>query len=131
GGEAWSAQGGEGAVTCEGEGRKKGVEPLAAEVGGLVLGHCDVGEPATIDAVFGEAAKRWGTIDFLLHAIAFSDKDQLIGRYVDTAPDNFPSTKLISVYSFGAVAQRAEKLMPDGGSLRALTYYSAEKWIPQ
>src|SRR5262249_57208558 len=68
--------------------------------------------------------------DFLLHAIAFSDKDQLVGRYVDTTPDNFTSTMLISCYSFAAVAQRAEKLMPNGGSLLTLTYYGSEKWIP-
>ena len=127
---ACHAHGAELAFTYQGDALKKRVEPLAAEVGGLVLGHCDVGEPATIDAVFGEAAKRWGTIDFLLHAIAFSDKDQLVGRYVDTTPDNFTSTMLISVYSFAAVAQRAEKLMPNGGSLLTLTYYGAEKWIP-
>jgi enoyl-[acyl-carrier protein] reductase I len=128
--KACHAHGAELAFTYQGDALKKRVEPLAAEVGGLVLGHCDVGEPATIDAIFGEIAKRWGSLDFLLHAIAFSDKDQLVGRYVDTTPDNFTSTMLISCYSFAAVAQRAEKLMPNGGSLLTLTYYGAEKWIP-
>jgi enoyl-[acyl-carrier protein] reductase I len=106
------------------------VEPLAAEVGGLVAGHCDVTDPATIDAVFKELQSSWGSIDFLVHAIAFSDKDQLDGRYVDTTAENFTNTLLISCYSFTAVAQRAEKLMPNGGSLLTLTYYGAEKWMP-
>ena len=95
-----------------------------------VLGHCDVSEPATIDAVFAAAQKAWGSLDFVVHAIAFSDKDELDGRYVDTTPDNFSKTLLISCYSFTAVAQRAEKMMPNGGSLLTLTYYGAEKWIP-
>src|SRR5215468_3257617 len=128
--KACHAHGAELAFTYQGDALKKRVEPLAAEVGGLVLGHCDVGEPKTIDAVFSEVAKQWGSLDFLLHAIAFSDKDQLVGRYVDTTPDNFTSTMLISCYSFAAVAQRAEKLMSNGGSLLTLTYYGAEKWIP-
>jgi enoyl-[acyl-carrier protein] reductase I len=89
-----------------------------------------VGEPATIDAAFAKVAENWGSLDFLVHAIAFSDKDQLLGRYVDTTPDNFTNTMLISCYSFTAVAQRAEKLMTNGGSLLTLTYYGAEKWMP-
>jgi enoyl-[acyl-carrier protein] reductase I len=124
------AQGAELAFTYQGDALKKRVEPLADEVGGLVVGHCDVSEPATIDAVFAAVAAKWGTLDFLVHAIAFSDKDQLIGRYVDTTADNFSRTMLISCYSFTAVAQRAEKLMPQGGSLLTLTYYGAEKWMP-
>ena len=124
------AQGAELAFTYQGDSLKKRVEPLAEEVGGLVVGHCDVSEAATIDAVFDAVAAKWGTLDFLVHAIAFSDKDQLIGRYVDTTADNFSRTLLISCYSFTAVAQRAEKLMPRGGSLLTLTYYGAEKWMP-
>jgi len=124
------AQGAELAFTYQGDALKKRVEPLADEVGGLVVGHCDVSEPATIDAVFAAVAAKWGALDFLVHAIAFSDKDQLIGRYVDTTADNFSRTLLISCYSFTAVAQRAEKLMPQGGSLLTLTYYGAEKWMP-
>src|SRR5436190_4895848 len=128
--KACRAQGAELAFTYQGDALKKRVEPLAEEVGGLVLGHCDVGEPSTIDAAFAALAAKWGAFDFLVHAIAFSDKDQLIGRYVDTTADNFSRTLLISCYSFTAVAQRAEKLMPQGGSLLTLTYYGAEKWMP-
>jgi enoyl-[acyl-carrier protein] reductase I len=124
------AQGAELAFTYQGDSLKKRVEPLAGEVGGLVVGHCDVTDPATIDAVFGEVATRWGSLDFVVHAIAFSDKDQLTGRYVDCTADNFSRTLLISCYSFTAIAQRAEKLMPNGGSLLTLTYYGAEKWMP-
>lgn len=127
---ALRAQGAELAFTYQGEALKKRVEPLAEEVGGLVLGHCDVGEPSTIDAAFAVLASRWGSLDFLVHAIAFSDKDQLDGRYIDTTQDNFTKTMVISCYSFTALAQRAEKLMPNGGSLLTLTYYGAEKWMP-
>jgi enoyl-[acyl-carrier protein] reductase I len=106
------------------------VEPLAEEVDGLVVGHCDVTDPATMDAVFSAVEAAWGSLDFLLHAIAYSDKDQLDGRYVDTTLDNFTKTMQVSCYSFTALAQRAEKLMPNGGSLLTLTYYGAEKWMP-
>jgi len=118
------------AFTYQGDALKKRVEPLAEEVGGLVIGHCDVTQDATIDAAFAAIGKTWGRLDFLVHAIAFSDKDQLDGRYVDTTADNFAKTLQISCYSFTAVAQRAEKLMPDGGALLTLTYYGAEKWMP-
>jgi enoyl-[acyl-carrier protein] reductase I len=128
--KACREQGAELAFTYQGDALKKRVEPLAEELGGLVVGHCDVSEGATIDAAFAEVAAKWGALDFLVHAIAFSDKDQLIGRYVDTTADNFSHTMLISCYSFTAVAQRAEKLMPNGGSLLTLTYYGAEKWMP-
>src|SRR5262245_17478673 len=111
---ACAAQGAELAFTYQGDALKKRVEPLAAEVGGLVLGHCDVAEPATVDAAFAALARHWGTLDFVVHAIAFSDREQLTGRYVDTTADNFSRTMLISCYSFTAIAQRAEKLMPDG-----------------
>ncbi|HET9904530.1 MAG TPA: enoyl-ACP reductase FabI [Xanthobacteraceae bacterium] len=127
---ACRGQGAELAFTYQGEALKKRVEPLAQEVGGFLAGHCDVTEPATIDAVFAAVAERWSTLDFVVHAIAYSDKDQLDGRYVDTTADNFSKTLLISCYSFTAVAQRAEKLMPNGGALLTLTYYGAEKWMP-
>jgi enoyl-[acyl-carrier protein] reductase I len=117
-------------LSYQGDALKKRVEPLAKELGGIVLGHCDVTEPATLDAVFDEARKAWGSIDFVVHAIAFSDKDQLDGRYVETTQDNFSKTMLISCYSLTAVVQRAEKLMPNGGSILTLTYYGAEKWMP-
>jgi len=128
--KACRAQGADVGLTYQGDALRKRVEPLAAEIGALVLGHCDVTEPATIDAAFAAAQKVWGSLDFVVHAIAFSDRDQLDGRYVDTTQDNFVSTMLVSCYSFTALAQRAEKLMPDGGSLLTLTYYGAEKWVP-
>ena len=128
--KACHAQGAELAFTYQGDALKKRVEPLAQEVGGHVVGHCDVTDGATIDAVFAAVAQKWDTLDFLVHAIAFSDKDELVGRYVDTSPDNFSKTMLVSCYSFTAIAQRAEKLMSRGGSLLTLTYYGAEKWMP-
>jgi enoyl-[acyl-carrier protein] reductase I len=128
--KACHAQGAELALTYQGDALKKRVEPLAQEVGGLVAGHCDVTEPATMDAVFAHLAEKWGRLDFLVHAIAFSDKDELTGRYIDTSADNFARTMHISCYSFTALAQRAEKLMPQGGSMLTLTYYGAEKWMP-
>src|SRR6476620_9599492 len=118
------------ALTWQGDALKKRVEPLAKEIGGILLGHCDVTDPATIDAVFAELGKQWGKIDFVVHAIAFSDKAQLDGRYLDTTADNFTNTMLISCYSLTAIAQRAEKLMTDGGSILTLTYYGSEKWMP-
>ena len=118
------------AFTYQGEVLKKRVEPLAEEVGGIVVGHCDVTEPKTIDQVFAAVQSTWGTIDFLVHAMAFSDKDQLDGRYIDTTLDNFIQTMLVSCYSLTAIAQRAEKLMPNGGAMLTLTYYGAEKWMP-
>jgi enoyl-[acyl-carrier protein] reductase I len=118
------------AFTYQGDALKKRVEPLAEEVDGIVVGHCDVSEPATIDAAFQAVQSAWGSLDFVVHAIAFSDKDQLDGRYIDTTEDNFVKTMLISCYSFTAIAQRAEKLMTNGGSMLTLTYYGAEKWMP-
>ncbi len=118
------------AVTYQGDALRKRVEPLARDLSAAVAGHCDVTDPATIDAVFAETATRFPILDFVVHAIAFSDKDELTGRYVDTSEGNFTKSLLISCYSFTAVAQRAEKLMPNGGSLLTLTYYGAEKWMP-
>ena len=128
--KALAAHGAEIALTYQGDALRKRVEPLAAEIGARVVGHCDVTEPATIDAVFDTVAADWGSIDFVVHCVAFSDKDQLDGRYVDTTPDNFAKTLQISCYSFTAIAQRAEKLMTNGGSLLTLTYYGAEKVMP-
>jgi enoyl-[acyl-carrier protein] reductase I len=128
--KAAHAAGAELAFTFQGNALEKRVRPLAQELGAHVLGHCDVTACASIDAVFAEAGKLWGTIDFVVHCIAFSDKDQLTGRYVDTTEDNFTKSLAISCYSFTAVAQRAEKLMPSGGSMLTLTYYGAEKWMP-
>ncbi len=124
-------QGAELAFTYQGDALKKRVEPLAADVGGHVVGHCDVTDTASMDAVFAEVEKLWGGLDFVLHAIAYADKDELTGRYVDTTEGNFTKSLLISCYSFTAIAQRAEKLMPEtGGSMLSLTYYGAEKWMP-
>ena len=118
------------ALTYQGDALKKRVEPLCEELGGLLAGHCDVTEPETVEAVFAKIKKEWGKLDFLVHAIGFSDKDELTGRYVDTSPENFRKTMDISVYSFTALAQRAEKLMTDGGSMLTMTYYGAEKVMP-
>ena len=128
--KAIRAAGGEIALTFQGEALEKRVRPLAAELDAPVLGHCDVTDGATIDAVFAEAERLWGGIDFVVHCIAFADKDQLDGRYVDTTEDNFSKSLAISCYSFTAIAQRAEKLMKNGGSMLTLTYYGAEKWMP-
>ena len=128
--KACREQGAEVALTYQGDALKKRVEPLAAELGGLVLGHCDVTDAATIDAVFDVLKEKWGKIDFVVHAIAFADQDELDGRYIDTSEANFSKSMLISCYSLTAIAQRAEKLMTDGGSIITLTYYGAEKWMP-
>ena len=128
--KACHAQGAELAFTYQGEALKKRVEPLANELGGFVAGHCDVTDSASIDAVFAEVAKKWGKIDFVVHAIAFADKDELTGRYIETTEGNFTKSMLISCYSLTAIAQRAEKLMTAGGALLTLTYYGAEKWMP-
>ena len=127
---ACRAHGADLAFTYQGDALKKRVEPLAEEVDGIIVGHCDVSDPATIDAAFAAVESAWGALDFIVHAIAFSDKDQLDGRYVDTTEDNFTKTMQISCYSFTAIAQRAEKLMTNGGSMLTLTYYGAEKWMP-
>jgi enoyl-[acyl-carrier protein] reductase I len=118
------------AFTYQGDALKKRVEPLAKELGGHVVGHCDVTDSGTIDAVFAEVERLWGKLDFVVHCIAFSDKDELTGRYVETSEANFTKSLLISCYSFTAVTQRAEKLMSDGGAMLTLTYYGAEKWMP-
>jgi enoyl-[acyl-carrier protein] reductase I len=128
--KACRTHGAELAFTYQGDALKKRVEPLAHEIGALVVGHCDVTDPATIDAAFAAIKAAWGTLDFLVHAIAFSDRAQLEGRYIDTTAENFSRTLLISCYSFTAVAQRAETLMPHGGSLLTLTYYGSQKWLP-
>jgi enoyl-[acyl-carrier protein] reductase I len=128
--KAAHAAGAELAFSFQGDALEKRVRPLAQELGAHVIGHCDVTDGASIDRVFAEAGKLWGGIDFVVHCIAFSDKDQLTGRYVDTTEDNFTKSLAISCYSFTAVAQRAEKLMTNGGAMLTLTYYGAEKWMP-
>jgi len=124
------AQGGEVALTYQGDALKKRVEPLAAELGSKVVLPCDVADRASVDALFAELSRTWGRLDFLVHAIAFSDKTELDGRYVDTSEANFTQTMLVSCFSLTALAQRAEKLMTNGGSIITLTYYGAEKVMP-
>ena len=128
--KAVRAAGAELAFTFQGEALEKRVRPLAQELEAQVLGHCDVTDGGSIDSVFEEAGKLWGAIDFIVHCIAFADKDQLTGRYIDTTEDNFTKSLAVSCYSFTAVAQRAEKLMTNGGAMLTLTYYGAEKWMP-
>lgn len=128
--KALSDAGAELAFTYMGDAFKKRVVPLAEGIGVTQLFDCDVSDPESLDAAFAEIEKEWGHIDFLVHAIGFSDKDELRGRYVDTSRDNFNMTMDISVYSFTAVVQRAEKLMPNGGSVLTLTYYGAEQVMP-
>jgi enoyl-[acyl-carrier protein] reductase I len=118
------------ALTYQGDALKKRVEPLAAEIGSKLVLPCDVADEASVETVFKALADNWGSIDFLVHAVAFSDKEELDGRYVDTSKDNFVQTMLISCYSFTALARRAEQLMPNGGALVTLTYYGAEKVMP-
>ncbi|WP_088348638.1 MULTISPECIES: enoyl-ACP reductase FabI [Rhodomicrobium] len=125
-----AAQGASLAFTYQGDALKKRVEPLAAEIGSNIVLPCDVTDTASVDAVFATLAEKWGSLDFVVHAIAYSDKDELDGRYVDTTAENFSKSLLISCYSFTAIAQRAEKLMTNGGSLLTLTYYGAEKVMP-
>ena len=128
--QACAAQGAELAFTYQGDALKKRVEPLAAEAGSKIVLPCDVTDAASMDAVFAELKRTWGKLDFMVHAIAFADKNELDGRYVDTTEGNFTKSLLISCYSFTALAQRAEKLMTNGGSLLTLTYYGAEKVMP-
>ena len=128
--QACAAQGAELAFTYQGDALKKRVEPLAAEARSKIVLPCDVTDRASIDAVFAELKAKWGQLDFLVHAIAYADKAELDGRYVDTSEANFIKSLTISCYSFTALAQRAEKMMPNGGSLLTLTYYGAEKVMP-
>ncbi len=122
--------GAEMAFTYQGDMLLKRVQPLANSIGSDFLLPCDVTDQASIDAAFAEVEKKWGKIDFLVHAIAFSDKKELDGRYVDTTRENFLRTMDISVFSFTAVAQKAAHLMKDGGSMVTLTYYGAEQVMP-
>ena len=123
-------QGAEIGVTYQGEVMAKRVVPLAESVGATLIVPCDVSEESSLDSLFGEVEKTWGGLDFLVHAIAFSDKEQLKKRYVETTAENFAQTLEVSCFSFTALCQRAHKLMKDGGSLLTLTYYGAEKVMP-
>ena len=118
------------AFSYQGDALLKRVTPLAAEVGSDIVLPCDVGSMESVDAMFTALKERWGRLDFLVHAIGFSDKEQLRGRYVDTTRDNFLLTMDISVFSFTAVVNRAEKMMTGGGSCLTLTYHGAERVMP-
>ncbi|HRC26487.1 MAG TPA: enoyl-ACP reductase FabI [Alphaproteobacteria bacterium] len=128
--QAVAAQGAQLAFTYQGEALEKRVRPLASSVGSDILLPCDVTDEASVERVFSVLKDKWGTLDFLVHAIAFSDKAELDGLYVDTTRGNFLKTMDISVYSFTAVAQKALPLMEQGGSLLTLTYYGAERVMP-
>ena len=119
--KALSDAGAELAFSYQGDALKKRVDPLAAQLGSEIVLPCDVGDEASIDALFDALAQQWGKLDFVVHAIGFSDKNELRGRYVDTSRANFKLTMDISVFSFTAVMKRAEKLMTDGGSAVTLT----------
>jgi enoyl-[acyl-carrier protein] reductase I len=123
-------QGAELAFTFQGDALKKRVGPLAASVASNILVPCDVTDTESMDAVFALIEKKWGKLDFLVHAIAYSEKEELKGGYIDTSVENFEKTMNISCYSFTAICQRARKLMREGGSLITLTYYGAERVMP-
>ncbi len=118
------------AFTYQGDALGKRVKPLAASVGADLVLPCDVEDIASVDAVFSELSRMWGTIDFLVHAIAFSDKNQLSGRYADTTRENFLRTMLISCFSFTEVAKRAAAMMPNGGAMLTLTYNGGLRAMP-
>jgi enoyl-[acyl-carrier protein] reductase I len=128
--KAVADQGAELAFTFQGEALEKRVRPLAQEVGSDLVLPCDVTDDASIDATFKTIEARWGKLDFVVHAIAFSDKEELKGQYVDTSLDNFLKTMHISCFSFTAIARRAAPLMTEGGALVTLTYYGAERVMP-
>ena len=114
----------------QGEALQKRVKPLAESVSSDLILPCDVSDEASVDAVFEELRLSWGKLDFAVHAIAYSDKDELKGKYVDTTLDNFAQTMLISCYSFTSICQKAQSLMVDGGSILTLTYAGAERVMP-
>jgi enoyl-[acyl-carrier protein] reductase I len=124
------AQGAELAFTFQGDALKKRVEPLAKSIGSDFVLPCDVTNAPSMDAVFAAVKQRWGKLDFVVHAVAFSDKEELKGQYIDTSPENFAQTMNISCYSFTAVCRHARPLMTGGGSLLTLTYFGAERVMP-
>ena len=128
--KAVADQGAELAFTYQGEALERRVKPLAESVGSDLLVPCDVTDDASLDAAFAEIGARWGSLDFAVHAIAYSDKEQLKGKYVNTTRDNFLQTLDISCFSFTDVCRRAAALMSDGGSLLTLTYFGAERVMP-
>ncbi|WP_122073799.1 enoyl-ACP reductase FabI [Pseudophaeobacter sp. EL27] len=128
--KACADAGAELAFSYQGDALKKRVVPLAEQLGSDIVLPCDVSDEASMDALFASLKEKWGELDFVVHAIGFSDKNELRGRYVDTSRENFQMTMDISVYSFTAIAKRAEKMMSEGGSMLTLTYYGAEQVMP-
>ncbi len=128
--QALSRQGAELAFTYQGEALGKRVAPLAASVGSSIVEPCDVEEPGGVEAVFAVLGRHWDRLDFVVHAVAYSDKEQLKGRYVDTTEDNFSRTMAVSCFSFTAVAHAARALMTDGGSLLTLTFSGSRRVMP-
>ncbi|MAF46828.1 MAG: enoyl-ACP reductase FabI [Rhodospirillales bacterium] len=124
------AHGAELAFTYQGDALLKRVKPLAEGIGSDIVLPCDVTDEGSIDSVFDELKNSWGKIDFVVHAIAYSDKEELKGKYVATTPENFAQTMMVSCYSFTTICRRAEALMPDGGSLITLTYAGSERVMP-
>lgn len=127
---ALAGQGAELAFTYQGEAFGRRAVPLAESVGSKIIVPCDVSDIASVDNVFAEIEKTWGSLDFIVHALAFSDRRELHGRYADTSRENFTNTMVISCFSFTEVAKRAAALMPEGGSMLTLTYSGATRWVP-
>ncbi|MGD9917366.1 MAG: enoyl-ACP reductase [Paenirhodobacter sp.] len=127
---ALAAEGAELAFSYQGEAFGKRVEPLAASLGSTVLVDVDVNDDASMDAAFARLKAEWGTLDFVIHAIAYSDKNELAGRFINTSRDNFKNSLAISCFSFIDVARRAAELMPEGGSLITLTYGGSNRVTP-
>lgn len=125
-----AGQGAKLAFTYQGDAFGRRAMPLAQSVGADIIAPCDVLDLASVDAVFDEIKTKWGQIDFVVHALAFSDRRELAGRYADTTRENFTNTMVISCFSFTEIAKRAAELMPDGGSLLTLTYGGATRWVP-
>ncbi|KUO54076.1 MAG: enoyl-ACP reductase [Alphaproteobacteria bacterium BRH_c36] len=125
-----AGQGAELAFSYQGDAFGRRAIPLAESVGSKIIVPCDVSDIASVDNVFAEIEKTWGSLDFVVHALAFSDRRELAGRYADTSRDNFTNTMVISCFSFTEVANRAARLMPNGGSLLTLTYAGATRWVP-
>jgi enoyl-[acyl-carrier protein] reductase I len=128
--KACADAGAELAFSYQGDALKKRVAPLADQLGSEIVLPCDVSNETSVDGLFAALEEKWGKLDFVVHAIGFSDKNELRGRYVDTSRENFQMTMDISVYSFTAIAKRAEKMMSEGGSMLTLTYYGAEQVMP-
>lgn len=125
-----AGQGAKLAFTYQGDAFGRRAIPLAQSVGSEIIMPCDVNDLASVDAVFAEIAKTWGSIDFIVHALAFSDRRELGGRYADTSRENFTNTMVISCFSFTEIAKRAADIMPNGGSLLTLTYGGSTRWVP-